>query len=60
MKVKIKNKALANVLNYNIDDVIELECRGGIPVNREWRNRLKDSAIDGCIEIVKEKKGDKS
>lgn len=30
--------------------------RDGIPFNRNWRNRLRDSEIDNCIEIVKTSK----
>ena len=26
--------------------------RDGIPYDREWRRRLKDSKIDGCVEII--------
>ena len=59
MKIKIKNEALALMLGYNQSDIIEIECRQGVPVSKEWRNRIKDSHIDDCIEIVKEKKGAK-
>jgi len=30
-----------------------------IPLDRYWRDRLKDAAIDNCIEFVKKKKGGK-
>ncbi len=59
MKLKIKNQALAEVLGYAQDDIVAVECRYGIPVNREWRNRIKDAEIDGCVEVVKESKGKK-
>lgn len=26
--------------------------RDGIPFDRDWRRRLKDSVMDGCVEIV--------
>lgn len=59
MKIKIKSEALASALGYKAGDIVKVECRQGVPVSREWRNRIKDSAIDGCVEIVKEKKGAK-
>lgn len=33
--------------------VIELPAKDGVPVLRFWRDRIKDSAIDNCLEIVK-------
>jgi len=55
MKIKIKNNALALVLGYKQNNIIDIECRQDVPVSKEWRNRIKDSKIDGCIEIMKEK-----
>jgi hypothetical protein len=38
--------------------VIEIDELDGEPALNFWRNRLKDSAIDNCIEIVStQKKG---
>ena len=54
-KVKVKNEALAKVLDVSVDAIIEVECKSGVPVNREWRNRFKDAEKDKCIEIVKSK-----
>ena len=59
MRLKIKNQALAEALGYALDDIVDVECRHGIPVNREWRNRIKDAEIDGCVEAIKESKGKK-
>ena len=28
----------------------------GVPTNQFWRNRLKDSERDGCVELVKASK----
>lgn len=34
-------------------DVISVECdEYGVPLEHYWRNRLKDSAIDNCVEVV--------
>lgn len=36
------------------DTIIEINDENGVPTDLFWRNRLKDSAIDNCIEIVNE------
>jgi hypothetical protein len=54
-KVKVNNKALAKTLGISVGAIIEVECKNGVPVNREWRNRFKDAEIDNCIEITKSK-----
>lgn len=61
MKVKINNKALAKTLNLKLDDTVDVECKNGVPINREWRNRIKDAKIDKCVIIIKDTKikGDK-
>ena len=50
-KVTVKNEALAMVLGVKPGAVIKVECKHGVPVNREWRNRFTDSKIDGCVVI---------
>ncbi len=52
MKIKLKiNKAL---LNHKPGDVIPIEVdERGTPLDKYWRNRLKDSVVDGCVEPVK-------
>lgn len=33
--------------------VIEVECDAeSTPLDMFWRNRLKDSAIDNCVEVI--------
>lgn len=60
MKVKIKNAALAKTLNLKLDDTVDVECKNGVPINREWRNRIKDAKFDKCVTIITAiKKGDK-
>ncbi len=60
-KVTINNEALATALNVKKGAVIDVECKNGVPIIREWRNRFKDSIIDDCITIAqdKQKKGAK-
>lgn len=48
MKIKINLK----IKNYKIGEIIEIESVNGIPTDIFWRNRLNDSKIDNCIEIV--------
>ncbi len=50
-KVTVKNEALAAVLGVKPGAVVAVECKHGVPVNKEWRNRFKDSEVDGCISI---------
>lgn len=34
--------------------VVRIEVdKDGVPVDQYWRNRVKDAAIDGCVEFVK-------
>ncbi len=43
-----------------IDSIISVEAdKEGIPLNIFWRNRLRDSEIDNCVEIIKIKQGKK-
>ena len=59
MKVTINNKALAIALGFTVSPdkpvVVDVECKNGIPIDREWRNRFKDAEIDGCISVAKPK-----
>ena len=34
------------------DAIIEINDEDGVPTDLFWRNRLKDSAIDNCIEVI--------
>lgn len=51
MKIKI-NKAIRG---YQPGAIIKIKTdRHGVPLERYWRDRMKDAPIDGCIEIIKE------
>ena len=54
MKIRL-NQNLATPKGKLIkDEIIEIEVsEDGLPLDRFWRNRLKDAEIDNCIEIVK-------
>ena len=30
--------------------------KNGVPIDAYWRNRLKDAAVDGCVEFYETKK----
>lgn len=34
------------------DDIIEIPGQNKVPAELFWRNRLKDSTIDNCVELV--------
>jgi len=38
---------------YTAGQIIKIRCKDGIPIDRFWRDRLKDSKIDSCVEFVK-------
>lgn len=51
VKIKINNEALQALYGGEIQ--VDAN-RHGMPKQRYWRNRLRDAAIDGCVEIVKQ------
>jgi hypothetical protein len=60
--INIKNYFVMQIkLNQNLKTpqgqllqgtIIEINDEHGVPTDLFWRNRLKDSAIDNCIEVV--------
>ncbi len=56
MKVTVNNEALAAILGIKAGNNIDVKCKNGVPVNKEWRNRFKDTAIDNCISIPNKSK----
>lgn len=55
MKLKLNQNLSTPKGKLNKDSIINVECdENSIPLNRFWRNRLKDSEFDNCVEIVKE------
>lgn len=51
MKIKVLAIKLSGYDNGTIVDVPDVN---GIPTDLFWRNRLRDSAIDQCCEVVDE------
>ena len=57
MKIKIENKTGVVLHGLNPGGRIDIDVDSeGTPLDINWRRRLRDSEIDGCIEIIKEKK----
>lgn len=56
IKVKVRSEALAKALGVTAGKVVEVKTRQGVPVSREWRNRLRDSKFDNCVSVVEPKK----
>jgi len=55
-KEKLENKQLklnTDLASHKEGEVINIQCIGGVPVERYWRDRVKDSEIDECVSFVK-------
>lgn len=65
-KKKIKTKRFilkkfelfASIGGYSKGAIISLRCNktSGTPLDRYWRNRLRDATIDGCIKEISKAK----
>lgn len=55
-KLKI-NKSISTPHGKKLKgSIVSVACDSrNIPLNSFWRARLKDSAIDGCVEFVEDK-----
>ena len=52
---KIESKQLklnADLKGHKSGQIIAIECINGVPVDKYWRDRIKDSATDNCVEIL--------
>jgi len=47
-KIRI-NKPVAG---KSVGDIVNIKTKNGIPIDRYWRDRKKDSKIDDCISFV--------
>ena len=42
---------------YKVGEAIRVDCdKAGIPLDQYWRNRLKDSVVDHCVEEIQPEK----
>jgi len=61
MKITIKNTSIVRLHGLKPGDTRKIDVdRKGIPLDRNWRRRLSDSKIDGCLSVIEEKKTIKS
>lgn len=61
MKITIRNDSKVRLHGLKPGDTRKIDVdRKGIPLDRNWRRRLSDSKIDGCLSVIEEKKTIKS
>lgn len=60
-QIEIENKSDVTLhgLKPGAKTLIKVD-RIGTPLDKNWRRRMKDSEIDGCIEVVEQKKAKES
>ncbi len=50
---KLKINKILGKKRPKIGEIIKIEVDvNNIPLDRFWRNRVKDSAIDNCVELI--------
>ena len=52
----MKLKLNTDLACHKSGDIVEVIDASGIPTSKYWRQRIKDSAVDNCVEIIKQKK----
>lgn len=56
-KPKIKLMINSAALKKRFGDSVEIEVdKNGTPIDRYWRNRLRDANLDECVSKVETKK----
>ena len=54
-KLRLRNKSGVTLHGVKSGEVVEVDADAvGTPLDRHWRNRLRDSKIDGCVEVLKD------
>lgn len=63
MITKYENKMLKlndPLREHKAGSIVKIKTdKDGTPVDRYWRDRVKDAAIDGCVEFVETKTNSK-
>jgi len=55
-KLTIKNNTTFTLNGIRAGKTGAIDCdETGMPLDKYWRNRLRDAQIDGCVEILKSK-----
>jgi hypothetical protein len=52
MADKVQVKIKKSFANFTEGEVVEVLGVDGVPLDVFWQRRLRDSAIDGCCELV--------
>jgi hypothetical protein len=59
--ITVKNTSNVTLHGVAAGDQTKVETDGqGIPLDPNWRRRIRDSHIDGCVEVVKTKSSKKA
>jgi hypothetical protein len=53
--VTVKNEALAKALGIKVGSKVDVATRGGVPVEKYWRNRFHEAEFDNSLELPKNK-----
>ena len=54
--ITVEVKAACGVNGYDQGQKVNIQTdQNGIPLDRQWRKRLRDSETDGCIKLVTSK-----
>lgn len=54
--VTIKNKSKVMLAGVKPGKTVKVPCdEHGTPLQKYWRNRIRDASIDDCVEVVKPK-----
>ncbi len=59
LKINVDLKTPQGTYKQGETVIIETDIEG-TPLNHFWRNRLKDSSIDHCVEVISNYKKSKS
>jgi hypothetical protein len=54
MKIVVNNKDLAKAMNVESGVEIIIPSDGDVPLDRYWRDRIKDAEFDYCVTIVQD------
>lgn len=52
MKLRIKNPWLAAIHGLEVEVAVN---KHGRPIEKYWRNRLRDAKRDDCVEVIEPK-----
>lgn len=56
--MKLVNKSTVTLKGVKPGNTVDVETDAhGVPLDPFWRRRLRDAAIDGCVEKVKSSRG---